>query len=75
MKGTAAELIRGLETGRVSRRELVTRAAGLGLGDTTQARAQQPNLGYVVPREGGTIWTDSRSFPGPLRTSVRRMSS
>ena len=43
--------------------------AQLWNGDTTQARALQPNLGYVVPREGCTIWTDSlvipRSAPHP----------
>jgi spermidine/putrescine transport system substrate-binding protein len=33
--------------------------AQLWNGDTTQARTQQPNLGYVIPREGCTIWSDS----------------
>ncbi len=33
--------------------------AQLWNGDTAQARAEQPNIGYVVPREGCTIWTDS----------------
>lgn len=33
--------------------------AQLWNGDTAQARAEQPNLGYVVPKEGCTIWTDS----------------
>src|SRR5688572_3558185 len=28
-------------------------------GDTTQAKAEQPNLGYVIPKEGCTIWGDS----------------
>ena len=37
--------------------------AQLWNGDTTQARAQQPNLGYVVPREGCTIWSDSLVVP------------
>jgi spermidine/putrescine transport system substrate-binding protein len=37
--------------------------AQLWNGDTTQARAQQPNLGYVVPREGCTIWSDSLVIP------------
>lgn len=32
-------------------------------GDTTQARAQQPALGYVLPREGCTIWSDSLVIP------------
>jgi spermidine/putrescine transport system substrate-binding protein len=33
-------------------------------GDTTQAKAEQPNLGYVVPKEGCTIWGDSMCVPG-----------
>jgi spermidine/putrescine-binding protein len=37
--------------------------AQLWNGDTTQARAQQPNLGYVVPSEGCTIWSDSLVMP------------
>jgi spermidine/putrescine transport system substrate-binding protein len=28
-------------------------------GDTAQARAEQPNLDYVIPKEGCTIWGDS----------------
>ena len=32
-------------------------------GDTTQAKAEQPNLGYVVPKEGCTIWGDSMVIP------------
>jgi spermidine/putrescine transport system substrate-binding protein len=32
-------------------------------GDTVQARAEQPNLGYVIPREGCTIWVDSMCIP------------
>jgi spermidine/putrescine transport system substrate-binding protein len=37
--------------------------AQLWNGDTTQARAQQPNLAYVLPREGCTIWSDSLVIP------------
>lgn len=37
--------------------------AQLWNGDTTQARAQQPHLGYVIPREGCTIWSDSLVIP------------
>lgn len=33
--------------------------AQLWNGDTTQAKAEQPALGYVLPREGCNIWTDS----------------
>jgi spermidine/putrescine transport system substrate-binding protein len=33
--------------------------AQLWNGDTAQAKKEQPNLGYVVPKEGCTIWTDS----------------
>ena len=32
-------------------------------GDTTQAKAEQPNLGYVLPKEGCTIWGDSMCVP------------
>jgi spermidine/putrescine transport system substrate-binding protein len=32
-------------------------------GDTTQAKAEQPNLGYVIPKEGCTIWGDSMVIP------------
>jgi spermidine/putrescine transport system substrate-binding protein len=32
-------------------------------GDTTQAKAEQPNLGYAVPKEGCTIWGDSMVVP------------
>src|SRR5918995_5518136 len=32
-------------------------------GDTNQARAEQANLGYVVPKEGCTIWADSMCIP------------
>jgi spermidine/putrescine-binding protein len=32
-------------------------------GDTAQARSEQPNLGYVIPKEGCTIWIDSMCIP------------
>ena len=32
-------------------------------GDTTQAKTEQPNLGYVIPKEGCTIWGDSMCVP------------
>ena len=32
-------------------------------GDTTQAKAEQPNLAYVIPKEGCTIWGDSMVVP------------
>jgi spermidine/putrescine transport system substrate-binding protein len=32
-------------------------------GDTAQARAEQPSLGYTIPREGCTIWADSMCIP------------
>jgi spermidine/putrescine transport system substrate-binding protein len=32
-------------------------------GDTTQAKAEQPNLAYVIPKEGCTIWGDSMCIP------------
>ena len=32
-------------------------------GDTTQARAEQPELAYVTPKEGCTIWGDSMCVP------------
>ncbi len=32
-------------------------------GDTTQAKAEQSNLGYVIPKEGCTIWGDSMCIP------------
>jgi spermidine/putrescine transport system substrate-binding protein len=32
-------------------------------GDTSQAKAEQPNLGYVIPKEGCTIWGDSMCIP------------
>jgi spermidine/putrescine-binding protein len=36
--------------------------AQLWNGDTAQARLKQPDLGYVVPKEGCTIWTDSMAI-------------
>jgi spermidine/putrescine transport system substrate-binding protein len=36
-------------------------------GDTAQAKAEQPDLSYVVPREGCTIWTDSACIPRKAR--------
>ena len=32
-------------------------------GDTAQARAEQPNLEYCIPKEGCTIWADSLVIP------------
>jgi spermidine/putrescine transport system substrate-binding protein len=32
-------------------------------GDTLQAMAEQPNLRYVIPKEGCTIWADSMCIP------------
>jgi spermidine/putrescine transport system substrate-binding protein len=37
--------------------------AQLWNGDTQQAKVEQPNLGYVLPKEGCTIWTDSLCIP------------
>jgi spermidine/putrescine transport system substrate-binding protein len=37
--------------------------AQLWNGDTTQAKAEQPNLAYVIPKEGCTIWGDSMCVP------------
>jgi spermidine/putrescine-binding protein len=37
--------------------------AQLWNGDTTQAKAEQPNLGYAIPKEGCTIWGDSMCVP------------
>jgi spermidine/putrescine transport system substrate-binding protein len=37
--------------------------AQLWNGDTEQAKAEQPALGYVLPKEGCTIWTDSLVIP------------
>jgi spermidine/putrescine-binding protein len=36
-------------------------------GDTNQARAEQPNLEYAVPKEGCTIWVDSMCIPSGAR--------
>jgi len=36
-------------------------------GDTAQAGVEQPNLSYVIPREGCTIWTDSVCIPKAAR--------
>ncbi|MFN8653243.1 MAG: spermidine/putrescine ABC transporter substrate-binding protein [Gemmatimonadales bacterium] len=37
--------------------------AQLWNGDTEQARAEEPAIGYVLPKEGCTIWTDSIVIP------------
>ena len=37
--------------------------AQLWNGDTMQAKAEQPTIGYVLPKEGGSIWTDSLVIP------------
>ncbi|HWA15288.1 MAG TPA: extracellular solute-binding protein, partial [Gemmatimonadales bacterium] len=37
--------------------------AQLWNGDTAQAKVEQPNIGYVLPKEGCTIWTDSMVVP------------
>ncbi len=37
--------------------------AQLWNGDTAQAKKEQPNLGYILPKEGCTIWTDSLMIP------------
>ncbi len=37
--------------------------AQLWNGDASQARAEQPKISYVVPKEGCTIWTDSMVVP------------
>lgn len=41
--------------------------AQLWNGDTTQARTEQPNLAYVTPQEGCTIWGDSMCVPRSAR--------
>ena len=41
--------------------------AQLWNGDTAQARAEQPNLAYVIPKEGCTIWGDSMAVPVSAR--------
>jgi spermidine/putrescine transport system substrate-binding protein len=37
--------------------------AQLWNGDATQAKVEQPNIAYVVPKEGCTIWEDSLVIP------------
>lgn len=37
--------------------------AQLWNGDTQQAKVEQPNIGYILPKEGCTIWTDSLCIP------------
>ncbi|MEQ1501444.1 MAG: spermidine/putrescine ABC transporter substrate-binding protein [Myxococcota bacterium] len=37
--------------------------AQLWNGDTAQARVEQPEIGYVLPKEGAGIWTDSLVIP------------
>lgn len=37
--------------------------AQLWNGDTQQAKAEQPNIGYILPKEGCTIWADSLMIP------------
>jgi spermidine/putrescine transport system substrate-binding protein len=37
--------------------------AQLWNGDTAQAKAEQPKLEYVLPKEGCTIWTDNLTIP------------
>ncbi len=37
--------------------------AQLWNGDAEQARMEQPNLGYIVPKEGCTLWLDSLVMP------------
>ena len=41
--------------------------AQLWNGDAEQARMEQPELGYVVPKEGCTIWLDSLVIPSGAR--------
>ncbi len=36
-------------------------------GDTAQARAEQPNLDYCIPKEGCTLWADSLAIPRSAR--------
>lgn len=36
-------------------------------GDAEQARMEQPELGFVLPREGSTIWLDSLVMPRGAR--------
>ncbi len=37
--------------------------AQLGNGDAFRARAENPDVGWVLPKEGGTLWTDSMVTP------------
>jgi spermidine/putrescine-binding protein len=37
--------------------------AQLWNGDTAQAKVEQPNIAYMLPKEGCTIWTDSMVVP------------
>jgi len=37
--------------------------AQLWNGDATQAKLEQPSIGYVIPREGCSIWEDSLVIP------------
>jgi spermidine/putrescine-binding protein len=37
--------------------------AQLWNGDTAQAAVEEPSIKYVVPKEGGSIWTDSLVIP------------
>ncbi len=37
--------------------------AQLWNGDTAQARVEQPEIAYVLPKEGGGVWTDSLVIP------------
>ena len=37
--------------------------AQLWNGDTAQAKVEQPNIEYVVPKEGCTLWADSLMVP------------
>ena len=41
--------------------------AQLWSGDTRQAQAEQPAIGYAIPREGCTIWNDSLCLPASAR--------
>ena len=41
--------------------------AQLWNGDTVQARAEEPNVAYALPKEGCTIWNDSLCMPASAR--------
>jgi spermidine/putrescine-binding protein len=41
--------------------------AQLWNGDAEQARLEQPELGFVLPKEGSTIWLDSLVMPRGVR--------